>query len=140
MADPYLTATITIIGGVTVYVLGQIISKFFIEPYHEYRKTVGEIAYTLTYYANVSAAQAKEELQDEASKAFRQNASRLKVTAFQIPFFRLLPRFQSVMHASAGLIGLSNVVYRDNWDHIDKHRNKIVENLRLEPIERSQEL
>ncbi len=49
----YLTASITILGGFIVFVLGQIVVKFFIEPIHEQSKTIGEIAYSLIFYANL---------------------------------------------------------------------------------------
>jgi hypothetical protein len=48
-----LTSGLTIAGGFLVYVFGQIATRFLIDPYHEYRKTVGEIADTLVYYANI---------------------------------------------------------------------------------------
>jgi len=48
-----LTSAATIIGGVFVYTAGQVITRFFIDPYHEYRKVVGEIADALIYHANV---------------------------------------------------------------------------------------
>src|SRR5882724_172160 len=44
-------------------------------------------------------------------------------------------RFKSVMAASHALIGLSNAVYGDDWEHIDNHRKKINENLRLQEID-----
>lgn len=49
---PFLTACITIIGGVVIYVVGQIILKFVIEPMHEQRLIVGEISDKLMFYGN----------------------------------------------------------------------------------------
>ena len=39
------------IGGVAVYVIGQLLSKFFIDPLHELRKTIGEVRFNLAYHA-----------------------------------------------------------------------------------------
>jgi len=142
MGPALITAVLTIIGGVIIYVTGQIISKFFIDPYHEYRKTVGEIVSTLVYYANVSA-RTKEDRQHEASSAFRQKAARLLASTEQIPLYdwlarrrwiRLPPR-ESVDNAFRGLIGLSNAVYGNDWEHIDSHRKKIVDSLRLKGVD-----
>jgi hypothetical protein len=79
MGTAILTAAVTVITGVIVYVAGQIVSKFLIEPYQEYRKVVGEIVFALVFYASVSGG-TKEERQDEAWRAFRQNAARLRAS------------------------------------------------------------
>ena len=49
----FLTSGLTITGGVLIFVLGQMILKFVIEPIHEFNKLKGEIAYSLVFYANV---------------------------------------------------------------------------------------
>ena len=141
MTTPIITAVLTILGGICIYVSGQVISKFFIEPYHDYRKTVGEIAYALMYYANVSA-RIREDIQAEAHNAFRQYGSRLRASDYQIPCYNWfarrswtnLPPIESVMEGSAALIALSNAVYSDNYEHIARHRQKIAENLQLTGI------
>lgn len=114
---------------------GFIIIKFFIEPYREYRKTIGDISEALVLYANVSAG-TKEDRQSEANKTFRQSAARLQANAAQIPFFTWLPGFKKVMAASSALIGLSNAVYGNDWDHIERHRKKIADNLGLKRLGR----
>jgi hypothetical protein len=49
----FLTSGLTILGGVIVFVAGQIAVKFLIEPIQNYRELVGKIASALIYYANV---------------------------------------------------------------------------------------
>jgi hypothetical protein len=39
----FLTSALTIIGGITIYVAGQIIARFFIDPLHESGSKAGEI-------------------------------------------------------------------------------------------------
>lgn len=120
-------------------VLGYLIVTFLINPYREYRKTIGEIANALRYYANISAL-AKRELQDEAHNAFRQNATRLQTSVDQFPFYKWLSRWinlppnKSIKEAYDALIGLSNAVYTDNYEHIERHRQKIAQNLKLSGI------
>jgi len=48
-----LTSAFTILGGVVVFVIGQIIVKFIIEPLQEQLKLLGEIANSLVFFANV---------------------------------------------------------------------------------------
>jgi hypothetical protein len=51
-----LKITVTAVGGVTVFVIGQLVAKFLIEPIHEQKKLIGEIAATIIFYSNVGAA------------------------------------------------------------------------------------
>ena len=39
------------LGAIVVYVVGQLLAKFFIEPLHELRKVVGEVRFTLSFHA-----------------------------------------------------------------------------------------
>ena len=51
-----LQAALTVLGGVFVFVAGQVIVKFFIEPFHERSELLGEIAGSLIYYSNTTLA------------------------------------------------------------------------------------
>jgi hypothetical protein len=137
-----LTSGLTIFGGFVVYVFGQIATRFLIDPYHEYRKTVGEIADTLVYYANVymNPGSSDRERMDEASKILRQKASLLRVRAYAIPRYacfvklRLVPPLELIAKASAALIGLSNNVHSGNFEHNEKRLDEIIKALRLPPL------
>jgi len=48
-----ITAGLTAIGGVVVFVIGQIVQKWFIDPIQEKRKLVGEIVHSIHFYANL---------------------------------------------------------------------------------------
>ena len=50
-----LTSSLTIAGGMIVFVLGQIIVKFIIEPLHEQSKLIREISNSLIFFSNVGA-------------------------------------------------------------------------------------
>lgn len=43
------TAAFTILGGVLVYVIGQLLSKFLIDPTHELKKAIGEVRFNLAF-------------------------------------------------------------------------------------------
>src|SRR5687768_13838110 len=50
-----LTSSFTILGGIIIFVVGQVVAKFIIEPLYEQSKLIGEIANSLIYYANAGA-------------------------------------------------------------------------------------
>jgi hypothetical protein len=49
------TSSLTILGGVIVFVMSQFIDKFTIEPLNRFEKTRGEINYHLIFFANIYA-------------------------------------------------------------------------------------
>jgi len=132
----FLTSALTIIGGVLVYTLGQIISKFFIEPVHEQAEIIGDISDALVYYAREysSPGLLPRDMLDEAHEKFRRLASLLKAKTYRIKWysfftlFRLVPKLKSIEESSKQLIGLSNSVYRSSdsdsrsIDRVDKIR------------------
>jgi hypothetical protein len=48
-----VTAAFTLLGGVIVYVVGQFLSKAFIDPLQNLRKTIGETRFNLTFHVGV---------------------------------------------------------------------------------------
>ncbi len=69
----FLTSSLTILGGVTVFVVGQIAVKFIIEPLHEQSQLVGEITNSLIYYANAGSSGIQSLLFEDFRKALNQN-------------------------------------------------------------------
>lgn len=55
MADIFATSGLTIFGGIVIFVGGQILVKFLVDPFYEQSKLIGEIANSLIYYANAGA-------------------------------------------------------------------------------------
>ena len=49
----FLTAGLTIIGGVTIYVIGELINQFMIKPVVELKEEIGRVASCLVYYAYI---------------------------------------------------------------------------------------
>ena len=142
-----LTSAATIIGGVFVYTAGQVITRFFIDPYHEYRKVVGEIADALIYHANVymnpgggSPNEPRAARIDATSDTLRQKASLLRVRAYAIPCYnifakcRLVSRRESIERASGALIGLSNNIFQGDARENRRLRDEIIRELSLPPL------
>ena len=40
----------TVVAGVAVFSAGQIVTKFFVEPWHDYRMSIGRIAHAVIIY------------------------------------------------------------------------------------------
>ena len=132
-----LTSSATVVVGVTVLVIGQILQRFYLDPIHEHATVIGEIAYTLEYYARQPSAAAADNISptpftDEeikaAANAFRQCASKLYATTNAIRGYHLfhrlgfLPLDTDVCEAQRHLIGLSNFrsgLWRENERDFD---------------------
>lgn len=107
----------TVVAGVAVFVGGQLVVKFFIEPWHEYRMLVGRIAHALILYrtANDVPGLVSPAPIDEARRELRSLAGELWQRTHAIPFYGPLsrvcwwiPTHAEIRAASAGLIGMSN--------------------------------
>lgn len=129
------TAVVTIIGGVCIFVIGQLLSKFIIEPIYEQRNAIGAIADALIFYSrlyvNPGPIRDKElgtikvlPEQTEAEDALRQHASKLMARTQAIPLYRLWAKLklvrskENILEAHKNLIYLSNsIVQRDRKEN-----------------------
>jgi hypothetical protein len=123
----------TVVAGVAVFVFGQAVVKFVIEPWHEYRMLVGHIAHAVILY---STANANPELVspvpiEEARRELRSLSGELWQRTYAIPLYGPIsrvcwfaPTWQEIREAASGLIGLSNSLgdYRFTGDYIPKIR------------------
>src|SRR5919112_220800 len=109
-----LTAGLTVFGGAVVLVVGQIIQRIYLEPIHEQRRIIGEIAYALIYDANVVREGVTKERAEETVTRLHRLASSLRATVPTIPSYAFfarqgwVPPADNVMRASTQLIGWSN--------------------------------
>lgn len=141
----FQTPGLTILGGVIIFVIGQIILRFIIEPILELNRIRGEIAYSLIFYANVYRNARPEytdlredtKMRDDVQKIFREQASRLCPKASIIPWFKIwellkiVPKFQNVTAAAEELIGLSNSIHDVKMEFNGIRREKIANLLDL---------
>lgn len=113
------TSLATVLSGTTVFVIGQLIVKFLIEPIHAMWRFRGEISDSLIFYAGIymNVGYVSKELTDEASEVFRQQACQLMSRAHLVPCYnflerlKLVPGRQNLTEAHKELTGLSNSVY-----------------------------
>ena len=90
-----MTTALTILGGLALLVLGQIIIRSFIDPIYELRKLRGEIADALIYHANTCLTPDflnpdggfTTDARKEASHAFRSLGSQLEAKSYATPFY-----------------------------------------------------
>ncbi|WP_159670469.1 hypothetical protein [Andreprevotia sp. IGB-42] len=117
------TTCLTIFGSTLVFVFGQILGKFFIDPTHDFRKTIGDIQFALVFHQQaISTPVGNRESELEASHALRRLACDLSSKAAAIPAYNIwskilpnyLPNPKEIHTAAANLIGLSNSVFQEN--------------------------
>jgi hypothetical protein len=107
----------TVISGVLIFLLGEILQIFFLAPLKEYKRIVGAIDNRLKYYSNVILTIATpEESIREVHKLLRELSCDLESAYKQIPCrvvfcrLRLVPAQIEVAEAAKCLIFLSNTV------------------------------
>lgn len=146
-----VTSAFTIGGGVVVYVIGQLLSKVFIEPAHELKKAIGEVRFNLAFYAPIihTPIGRNAERSDKAYEALMKSSCDLLARVNAIPFYSFLstlslgflPSKQAIMDAAVQLRGLSTYVHEtgdkagNSLDVIAKRVDVIEKNLGLEPLE-----
>lgn len=146
-----LTAVLTIFGGVIVYVVGQLLSKFFIEPLHDLRKAIGEVRFNLAFHAaTIHTPEGRSmDSSDEARVALSKNSCVLLANLHAIPFygvtrllaFGVLPGRAAIERAAVQLRGLSTYVHETgeradaSIDIIRKRVTLIEKLLSLKPLE-----
>ncbi len=135
-----LTASLTLIGGIVLLVVGQVITRFVIEPLLDFRRLLGEIAYTLILYEkflmNVPATADRPQF-SEAKEQCRVLASRLYAVSAAVPLYDflaangLVPPINDVDSAATHLIGLSNSSERTMPREVNLHYRAIAKSLRI---------
>ena len=114
----------TILAGVTVFVLGQVLLKMVIDPVQKLKATLGEIAHALVYFASAygNPGMVPAERASEAYEKLRALSSQLASDLRVIPAFRVtrlvffLPSRDQLVSAQRELIRLSNGVYSHGTD------------------------
>lgn len=134
-----LTAALTIIGGVSIYIFGDLTSKFWIEPINNLKISIGKVNYGLIYYAHYycnPGVGPKEKL-DETSEELRKLASELSTANFAVNgrvlfvLLRVIPNKKHVEEAVSCLIGLSNSVHNGDTKYNYENKSKIKALLKL---------
>ena len=140
-----LTAVTTVVGGVTVLTIGQVLTRFLIEPIHEQRKLVGLIADALLYYAHYLADSFDRPISEvgEAPDKFRRFAAELMAKTVAVPGYRLwgwlrvIRPFSQIIKARGALFGLSNSLHRKDWERKIKLAQEIATALKITEVDTS---
>jgi hypothetical protein len=133
-----LTANLTLIGGLALFIATQLLLKFIIEPIYEQKKIISEIIDTVVFYSNVIGAHSSlNDKSEQAAAALRSLATRLRARTHFIPFYSSLAGWgwvlplERVETAAGALIGLSNSVYDRSFSHINRFKVQIAEALEI---------
>ena len=135
LAKIVLTACLTLGGGVTLLVLTQFLTRFIVEPLIDFRRLLGEVAYTLIlnakFFFNPSTAMGLWPEFEKAKQQCRDLASRLHAFSAAVPLYRflsrvhLVPCLDYVYDAAAQLIGLSNLSATTPANIVQQHYDRI---------------
>jgi len=138
----------TIVAGVAVFVLGQILLKLVIEPIQKLREAIAEVAFRLASdHAVIHNAETVAKEQAEAvSSDFRQLGARLVSGQQLIPFYShlrklfSLPDKDDIGKAAERLFQIPNHMYGNHpekYYRLDLYRIEVCELLQLQDPIRS---
>lgn len=138
MSEVIMTTVLTVMSAVSIFVIGQLIVKIFVEPIHKLRGLKGDIVGFLTYYSDVYLSLPdlnKDEDVRKVSTEARKLGSDIMAKALTIPcysFFSrlgLVPKFSDISIAYRELIGLSNTVLAKS-DSVPERATKRLERIK----------
>jgi hypothetical protein len=135
--------------SIIVYVVGQLLSKLFIDPLQNLRKTIGETRFNLAFHASEihTPNSRTQEKSDKVCAALMKNSCDLLANLQAVSLYWLASRFQmappmkSVEDAAVQLRGLSTYLHEtgananDNLGVIAKRVSRIETLLGLKPLE-----
>jgi hypothetical protein len=136
-----VTWVLTLMSGIILLVIGQIIIRAVIEPVYDQRKAVGEVADVLIYHGREWGNPGFDTMEekadfDKAQEAIRQKASLLRVRTYAIPKYSwlvavgMVPKHEDVLAASRELMGLSNSLHRRPSDRLEDRNYERVEKIK----------
>ena len=114
------TVLATVVSGVVVYILGEILQTVWIEPLQKYKQLKREVSWALSYYANVytnvmDQAVAPETIKSEytaVSANLRKLSCDVRSFVETLSWFRLgIPPKKRMVEAAEELMLLSNSLY-----------------------------
>ncbi|MGJ0483876.1 MAG: hypothetical protein ACR65R_04995 [Methylomicrobium sp.] len=142
-----MTIFSTIIAGVFVFVLGQIVLKWIIEPIQKFREVIAEIVFYLAsdYSDILNASIVEKEIALSAGKNLKRLGARLVSSQQLIPFYKRLrkiyglPELEDIVKASERLSRISKDMWSnadDKYDKLNLYRKEICEYLNVpDPVD-----
>ena len=144
--DVITTAIYTLIGGVILFVANSAFEKIWLTPIQKLREILGEIAYTMHFYAWIYTSVPKEDtyaIHQEACNKMRDLSSRLRAQAAVIPYYwlpalvRLVPKLRDLDEAAGRMIRISNKSSLNPdtfWDVMCADTKEVIRLLKLELV------
>lgn len=138
--------TITIITGVLVFALSQIVKDFFLTPIIKQRSLIEQISNSLSFFSRLYTNFNQNSEQENTDRQnmhleFRNLAVQLVSNANLLPFYtafsscKLIPEKENIFKAKQELIGLSNGSWPQNHDHININHERVQKLKKLLNIE-----
>ena len=122
-----LSVVIAVVSGVAVYIIGELMRLYFLEPQNKYKELKSRIAYALSYYGNlytnvINLADGQQKQSDEyryAADEMRKLACELRAFAELRYWYNLgISNIKTINDASAKLFALSNSFFCPNNTHL----------------------
>lgn len=114
----------TVVAGATIFVLGQVVIRFLLDPIRAYRELVGRVAHAIVLHSTANYGHVpgtdrqlvSPTPPEEAIRTFRSLAGELSQCTYAIPCYslfvllHLIPSRANIQLAAQNLIGMSNSV------------------------------
>lgn len=142
MIDGIVSIIVTVISGVLVFIIGQILTNIWLTPLRQYKELKKNIVFKLTYYANqysntldlakCSGIDERVEKYKDGSDELRMLSCSLKGFAETLYWFRIGIPSPKVLNDVADLImGLSNSFFTPyNTDKCQEQSNRNCERVK----------
>lgn len=132
-----ITAAVTVISGVLIYILGQIVQNFILKPIQDFRIVLTAVSHKMKFRENIlTTSVADLNVIQQACAEMRDLSSNIESRYIIIPFkkplsvIRAIPSSENVRIAAQKLIFLSNAGGKSgseskNHDAIELVREKL---------------
>ena len=129
-----LTSALTIFGAIVVFILGEWILKFVLEPIRDLRRTIGEVRYSLAFHAQIilTPVSRTKERSEETRRELLRLSCELYMHSEAIPWRRFITKVSNgfvpdpkrIRSAAIGLRTLSTYVH-ETGDKASKHSHQV---------------
>ena len=141
-AVPFLSAALTLGGGLLLFVASQLLSRFVLDPIGDLRRCIGEVAYAIMLHRNV-LTNIRDLIPEQivvAESEIRRVAARLGAFDRCIPWhetfaaWEIIPCRRQLAEAVSELIGLSNTNGRTPEDSVRSRIDIVHRLLRIRDV------
>lgn len=136
-----LTASLTLLGGIALFCLTNILTKLFFDPVLALRKTLGDVSFCVQYHGWVFLASSDLIEKERLNKVFdelRTLTARMRAEADSIFCYhvfvrlRVLPPHRDLIEAAGYLIRISNCMGGPKNDLVFQDMHKVQELLKID--------